>query len=63
MLPNYFDGIRKLHEVSNLHMRSVHSNTEKLTEEASDIMRKRLKNEFELYEFVKARLIKQHKKC
>ena len=62
-LPSFFAGIRKLHDETNFHMHSEHSHTDKLTKEAAEIMSERLKNEIELYNFVKSRLFKQYEEC
>ena len=65
LLPDYFVGVTKLHQVTDFHMRNTHGASEgsKLSREAERIMTHRLSHEFILYDFIKKRLLKQYKEC
>ena len=63
LLPGYFTSISDLHRRTDLHIHNKHNETEMLNTEASQKLRKMLKNEIKLYIYVKRRLFNQYEKC
>ena len=53
LLPEYFSSISDLHRRTDLHTHNKHNETEILTQESSQKLRKMLKNEMKLYFYVK----------
>jgi len=62
-LPGQFTGLAQEHAQHDLHVHSHHKDPEVISDEARRILKENLALEYELYDFVNARLNNQYKEC
>ena len=63
LMPEQMQGLHEMHKKGDLHVHSEHKTTVPLSDEAREVMKERMKAEYELYQFVQDRLEQQYEVC
>ena len=63
LMPDQMQGLVEMHKKGDLHVHSEHKKVVALSDEAREVMEKRMKPEYELYKFVQERLQRQYSDC
>ena len=63
LMPDQMQGLAEMHKKGDLHVHSEHKKVVPLSDEAREVMEKRMKPEYDLYKFVQERLQRQYSDC
>lgn len=63
LMPDQTEGLSEMHKKGDLHVHSEHKKVIPLSDAAKEVMKERLKPEYELYLFVQDRLEGQYNQC
>ena len=61
LMPGQMQGLAEMHKKGDLHAHSEHKKTVALNGEAREVIKERMKPEYELYKYVQERLDTQYK--